>query len=90
MSDKKKIGKKKAPQNETPEQKVVRLTTPRVKKIIKSLRQIQTTVRGRYNPVSQTQITTMVELITKELVSLQTAFDSRSKSTDVEEIEVNL
>lgn len=86
----KKVGKKKSPSNETPEQKVVRMTTPRIKKVIKILRQVQVTVKGKYNPISQEQITTITNLVMAELNALQTAYDSRSKSKAIEDIEVNL
>lgn len=86
----KKIGKKKAPQNETPEQKVVRITTPRIKKVIKILRQVQVTVKGKYNPFTQEQVTKINELVMAELNALQETYNARSKSKDIEDIEVNL
>jgi hypothetical protein len=86
----KKTGKKKAPLNETPEQKVVRMTVPRVKKIVKILRQIQVSVKGKYNPITQEQITTITTLVTNELIALQETFNARSKSKNVDDIEVNL
>jgi aminoglycoside phosphotransferase family enzyme len=90
MARKKSQPKDEAEVQKTPEQKFIELTTPRVKKIIKTLRQIEKTVSGRYNKMSQEQITTIVSMVQHELDSLQSVFDSRSKTGKVDDIEVNL
>jgi hypothetical protein len=90
MARKKSQPKDEAAVQKTPEQKFVELTTPRVKKVIKTLRQIQKTVSGRYNKMSQEQITTIISMVQHELDSLQAVYDSRSKAGKADDIEVNL
>jgi hypothetical protein len=86
----KKKGRKSAPVSETKEQKFARVVTPRVKRVIGTMRSIQKPLCSNAYGVTQEQVDNIYLAIEKELLGLKSAFESRNKSTKKEDIVFNL
>jgi hypothetical protein len=78
------------PEDETKEQKFIRIATPRVKQAISRMRLVKQLISSKNYSMTQEQVDNIYSLIEKELLGIRTAFDSRNKSTKKEDIEVKL
>lgn len=90
-NENKKIRKKaEIPVGETKEHKFVRVATPRVKNAISKIRLVAQIISSNNYSMNREQVNSIYSMLLYEIAAVNTAFDSRNKSTVKEDIEVNL
>jgi hypothetical protein len=88
--EKKQRAKADIPEGETKEQRFIRVATPRVKQAISRLRLVKQTITSNNYSMTDEQVTKITEMLGAEVLAISNAFNGRNKSTQKDDIKVEL
>lgn len=88
--EKKQRAKADIPEGETKEQRFIRVATPRVKQAISRLRLVKQIITSNNYSMTDEQVTKITEMLGAEVLAISNTFNGRNKSTQKDDIKVEL